>query len=295
MSFNTLGDLNNAKPGDIIFYVSSDKDNGVIKFGQALCPSISSSAGKAVHAAIVLPNQMIRHLVEDPEELDDHSITFAHSYATIQGPHISLRKKEDLLKKYEKIIVISPVSRGADLEHEERLRQTISSIALQFASEDNQCPSRPCSNIRLGVRSLLNSKRSAADTFKLKVSKGLADFMLGKPRIEKFDKAGKPISKASFCAEFVHNVLQTALFYDRLSEDQINAITEILLDSRRNHEPLKVQREKLVSYIYKHFDEFFPEEGQDSDHWSRQNSVSFAPGRFLTVLEASGHAGFTAK
>lgn len=291
MSFNTYSNLDNAKPGDIIFYVPSDKNDKLIKFGQTLCPSISSAAAKATHAAIVLPNLMVANLVEDLDSLEAHSIVFAHSYATVRGPHISLRKKDELLGKYEKLLVVSPINPGTDPETELRLRETISLVALQFATEDAKCPSRPCSQIRLGVRPLVNPKRYSAKTFKRKISKGLADFILGKPRIEKFDKAGNPISKASFCTEFVHNVLQVSLFYDRLSGDQIKTLTRF----KQKDKPLKTQRDLLVSYIYEHFDELFPEREDDDNHWVRQNSVSFAPGRFLTVLEKNGHSGFTAR
>jgi hypothetical protein len=110
--------------------------------------------------------------------------------------------------------------------------------------------------------------------------------MMGNPRIEKFDQQGNPVRKPTFCAEFVHCILQTAAFYQQLSPENKNCLqalceTPIPFD--------RELREACIQGIYERFDEFFPDEGKEERAIVMQNSTSFAPGRLLTEFEKRGH------
>lgn len=248
------------------------------------------------HTAIVLSKEAVLPYIDNPEQVGDDTVILAHSYATIEGPHISFRKRNQLLEK-DKITVVSPVDPKEDLAKETAFRDTVEAIATQFSLDLPSCRTRPqtCSNIRLGIRPLVEPKFSSKSSFRKKVAKGLVDYILGYPRIEKFDKHGKPIAKASFCAEFVHSVYQIASFYTRMSGDEIQRIqNESLAHLKKHPEDLQAHREKHVQYICDHFDEIFPDEALDSEHWTRQKSVSFAPGRLFTVMRDNGNDCFTA-
>lgn len=289
--------LTHAKPGDLIFYSSTEwVDKLILINGQRLLPSISKEGANVTHTAIVLSKIHVLPLLDNPQELKNGHIIIAHSYATVKGPHISVREADRLVEEHKNVTVVSPINKkeiGDDIKKEERIRSIISEVALQFSMKDRRCPARPCTTRRMMLRPIFEAKKSSKSRFRNKIAKGLVDFILGYPRIEKFDQKGNPIAKASFCSEFAHSVLQIAHFFERMQQGEIKKIQDSLTHLKKHPEDLQTVRNNHVQYIEKNFDLLFPEEGVDTSHWTYQKSTSFAPGRLFTALVKNGNESFT--
>ncbi|MBS0625489.1 MAG: hypothetical protein JSS32_05515 [Verrucomicrobia bacterium] len=267
-------DFSDVKPGDVMFYTGKGIENLVYSGAQYLSPSTTALGAKYTHAAVVL-------------EADKDKVTLAHSYATAQGPHISVRTLEDLAR-YKRAAVLSPGD-TENIPTSETFAKVATYSASKFIKNDSDeevCPSQTCSRYRLLVRPLTDPKILKEEERQKKIAKGLVDFMMENPRLEKIDSDGNPVRKASFCAEFVHSAYQTAAYYDRLN-DQNREMLKALCDMKEKQFD-RLVRNSTIDFIADNFHEFFPNEGQNND-LSMQNSTSLAPGRLFTELQKKGY------
>lgn len=307
---NQIKSLSDAFPGDLIFYARKEGKKTyldlTIEIGQLFWSTISSQASTATHVGIIInpifvdayfDSEELREQIRLPgehtlasllrEENRNRYVWISHSYATGGGAQISVKEKRALEEEYQ-ISVISPITPG--VEWEGIFRDNVTFISLCFSRVVPHFPILPCSPYHLFVTPNISPSVLPSEDTLQSIAMSAMSYIAECPDIEKFDDKGAPIVKKTFCAEYVHRVLQVAYFLKAIGFDKAN---QMAWDYHHRYSKLSTEQKyvQTQSELNENYQEItrnliglYQESDTQVPPWILQNSTSCSPGRLFTLL-----------